>query len=1773
MSGRFFISVLLFAWLTIFFVCTAWGETPFEQGMTLFENGKYKEAAVQFEMVIQANPANQKAMTNLGDCYLNLYSDANPEYATAAIEAYQKSLKLNPNDGFTRLCLAQVYVKTKDIENAVAQLEALLKNEPSSTAAMNELAEIYSWKPETFNNAISYSTNVLSVDPENVRANLVIARIYSWKGKHGESLKHFEKILEQEPDRDSVRLEYANELTVSGRFNEAVTQFDYLSKREKVAVKGMLGMAKAYFLSKRFKDAMAIVESVLENSPDNADAFRLKGLIFAEQHNIHQATEAFQKAIELEPDDAELKVFLARVFAMDPATSEKAVSIYESIIEKWPDNIEARTELARYYSFAKNHDKAIEHFGYLLEKNPDDAMLRAEFVKTYLRANQFESAVAQCEKLIKLSPEKYEYRFLLGEVYLGAGLYDKALDVYGDILDKKENYLPALVGLGWARHKMGMHHRKIRNALREDIQNQWIGFFDGIAWLYHYTAESWHNNRAVAVLTETTQRYPTSTEPYLRMAEINCERMEIGSAISNFEKAISIDPNSYDAYLGMAWVYAKTGNKNLAVNAIGKATSADPGNMRLFAGLGQAYIKSEEIRLAMGSLEKSLVSNYSDIDLHRRIARLYAGQIEYSEKAITECQYILQQDPSDNDTRLLLARMLRKTGHYKDALLLYQKIMADNESEKGIYLEMIDVKIDSQGAENVARNLLKALQEDPFDVLAREALAKAYLAMKDLDKAEKEFLIVIKADTNSSYAHLGLADINRLRGRFKQARAGYDNVLKTASNSSHAYFGLGIMARETGQYDRAIQLFSKALENSPDNVETLAELAYGHYLLARMNVENSSQNQMAWWSLSSNWSEQRDLADAQAYDSIGGSEKIGTSLGATDCETRFNAARRLEADSRTREAIEHYRRLLSDCPDHMGARVALADIFSVSPSTYDKAINQALEIINRDPDNFDAHLRLAKLYSWSNKYTAAAAQYRWCLKEKPDSVEFRNELVNMLEGARHYNEALEQVQVILDKDPNRDDVRMKLAMLKSKTNNIDQAISEYRKILKQDPDNYQANISLARLYASNRAYHEDAVNLYRRLLVRFPDQTNLRGELGKLLYSRGEYASAQRAIGKPDGIAPESYESHIMLGKIYMAKSESDEAIKEFRSVLVLMPDNLEAKYNLAMLYSKSPATYEKAHALGSNILKDEQGNEEIRVMMARVCFETKDFVSAAEHYEKLLQKEPNNGDYLWRYALCLRGDGRNSEAVEIFEKLVAENPKDLNLTVELGLAHLAGGGFNKAISYLKGAVEKMPWDVRARRGLARACKGAGQIEEAVNHYKRILIIDPADQESIDFLAEHNITYIEGAMLNEFYNYPGKGDFRTAAAGPENPIAPYYMDEVDQAVLTHKLMIAEQLMVRDRLKRARYVYEKLAEKYPDDPRVQLGLAELYAAAGMWSSAKERYDMVLKVSPNNRDALCGLSKVKYDSSPTMEYYTGITTADRAVGDMQCEIKGGGRFTYKFGDNSEVYGGVTVAHHTEENGADPIDRMSPMIGIKVGLFGEVQLRGEYSYNRLNRSDDTHNYMGALKTNIYDAVGLEGYYYRDDVRQTVMAMENGIGRDNAGGVLEVYPVAGLRLRTEYRHSNYDKAENIEQNIYMDQNTAQLGSTGVNYTFLDGPYITTGYMYTAMAFEKQNSGDNGIYWAPEYYQNHALPIEVMGFASNFYYFAGTAPSYNLVQDDDDSFGLSVFAGFDWEVAIAHRLGVDANTSIGVGESLYEYQALLKYTYLFGNHSGLWKH
>ncbi len=158
---------------------------------------KYKRYLDMNLRKVALEPANPKAYLELGRQYFEC-----GKY-TEAVEAFEKSLSLDPDRDLTRFDLAVACWKTGDLIKAEKILKEIAMQN-SSTNALAMLGIVYMEMNETYK-ALRAFGQAIENDPEYVPAYNNIGIIYSKANEHSESIPFFHAALRVNPNFTQAR--------------------------------------------------------------------------------------------------------------------------------------------------------------------------------------------------------------------------------------------------------------------------------------------------------------------------------------------------------------------------------------------------------------------------------------------------------------------------------------------------------------------------------------------------------------------------------------------------------------------------------------------------------------------------------------------------------------------------------------------------------------------------------------------------------------------------------------------------------------------------------------------------------------------------------------------------------------------------------------------------------------------------------------------------------------------------------------------------------------------------------------------------------------------------------------------------------------------------------------------------------------------------------------------------------------------------------------------------------------------------------------------------------------------------------------------------------------------------------------------------------------------------------------------------------------------------------------------------------------------------------
>lgn len=239
--------------------------------------------------------------------------------------------------------------------------------------------------------------------------------------------------------------------------------------------------AKLDLRNQDYDRALRNLETALENNPQNAEAYELKGRVLSEKafstseqdahiETIHQMIEAFSSAVELDPLYGEsvtnaMRFAFANEFQRgvqafnrgrnDDSEFVVAARYFHTATDIMPDSSGAYVNEAYAYMNAQQPENALDPFEKAIETGDEDPDTYRFLAQLYQTNDRMEDAVTLLETASTMYPENVDIQTELLNAYQMTGQVDKALDRYKSAVERdpsnalfRYNYGSLLIQIG-----------------------------------------------------------------------------------------------------------------------------------------------------------------------------------------------------------------------------------------------------------------------------------------------------------------------------------------------------------------------------------------------------------------------------------------------------------------------------------------------------------------------------------------------------------------------------------------------------------------------------------------------------------------------------------------------------------------------------------------------------------------------------------------------------------------------------------------------------------------------------------------------------------------------------------------------------------------------------------------------------------------------------------------------------------------------------------------------------------------------------------------------------------------------------------------------------------------------------------------------------------------------------------------------------------------------------------------------------------------------------
>jgi tetratricopeptide (TPR) repeat protein len=832
-----------------------------------------------------------------------------------------------------------------------------------------------------------------------------------------------------------------------------------------------------------------------------------------------------------------------------------------------------------------NVDKAIETYQRILEINPNHLPAIRSLGKLYARVDRWADIIRVNELEAQLVNDQKQVISLLhrnGEIY-EEKLNDKdqAIALYKQVLGLSPAYLPALQSLGrlyfqkglWA-DLISMYRQEMEVTQNPSLQATLLYKIGEL-----YEERLAQPDEAMESFREVLRLQPTSFPALKALRRIYRKRQDWESLIDVLEREAGAleDPAQKALSLFQAaeiWEH-KHARPERAVDVYQRILQLVPAHGPALQALVRLHTQMRAWRELLAIHERELKeasSTSRQVEVLFRMAELYAAEVNDLVRAAECHERLLALEPGHMPSLEALERIYLQQRNYPALLKVHEaqaERVSDPRFQAALQSRLADIKETRiQPPQNASAHYLKLLRLEPDNQEAARALDILYhrfgtwhglrllyerelAQVQTLDEAVDLCLRI--ADLSESRLNLPAVAIHYLQEalRLEPGNLPAVKALKRLYQSQgDAQATIDMLGRE-GQLTRdphqSVSNLLQAGQVYRDQFQAPAKAAECFLQVLERNPREEQAATQAEPLLIAlqDWARLAELyrLRLQVTEDTPALQELHMKLGGL---FRYQL-------SRPAEAMPHLREVLRLTPTHLPALLSLAELAQATEG-WDEAIvlsSRILELQVEPAVALAAHLRLGIIFQEKRPDLDRAVHHlRQALLRDDANLEALGRLKAIHAARQQWAEVSDVLERTAAADPSRQvNTLLELAQIQEEgLGDPAQAVATFQRVHQLEPTNVEVVQRLGALYTR---------------LERWP-------ELARTL---------QSFIGLlPPERAAEAIPLHLQLGQLQAERLENqDKAILEYKRVLELSPNDLEAHVALAGLYGRTGLYYANA--------------------------------------------------------------------------------------------------------------------------------------------------------------------------------------------------------------------------------------------------------------------------------------------------------------------------------------------------------------------------------------------------------------------------------------------------------------------------------------------------------------------------------------------------------------------------------------------------------------------
>jgi tetratricopeptide (TPR) repeat protein len=590
------------------------------------------------------------------------------DLALKATEEYRQAIDADPSSEFLTSSLAELYVKTGRIADAVKEAQDIIKRDPKNLEAHKLLGRIYlrslgdtpggSGSSNILKLAIEQYQEIVKLDPQSVDDHLLLGLLYRLNSETQKAEAELNTAIKIDPSSEEAVTTLAMLYTDEGDTAHALKVLSSIPDSARSA-KLYSALGAAYEQRKDYKSAIDAYKRAITLDRDNLDAIRGLAENLLNDGQLDASLEQYKVISDSNPEDAQTYVRIAEIYrrqakydlalenlkhadTLIPDTAEvpysmaavyqaqgrydEAAKLLQDLLKKTEKSSEVGTSqtdrnnraifverLGMIYREQENYTAAVDTFRKMLTLGDENARSGfQEIIDTYRDAKQWPQATAAAKEAVQKLPNDRDLRMVLDAQLADMGEFDQAVADIKTMLKNGPEDRDVYIRLGiiytrakrWSDAEQSL--AKAEQLSTKPDEKAYVSFLRGDLYQRQKMFDQAETEfRKVLATTPPTDPQAAATLNYL--GYMNADRgVKLEESLGYIKQALSLEPNNA-AYLdSLGWAYFKLGKYDLAEESLNKASAHMGSDPTVQEHLGDLYQKTGRLKLAASHWDRAV---------------------------------------------------------------------------------------------------------------------------------------------------------------------------------------------------------------------------------------------------------------------------------------------------------------------------------------------------------------------------------------------------------------------------------------------------------------------------------------------------------------------------------------------------------------------------------------------------------------------------------------------------------------------------------------------------------------------------------------------------------------------------------------------------------------------------------------------------------------------------------------------------------------------------------------------------------------------------------------------------------------------------------------------------------------------------------------------------------------------------------------------------------------------------------------------------------------